>query len=156
MAIVLSPTDHITPKGIITLEDVMEELLQQDILDEDDLRREEAEVIRDVRLAKAFLPRKSIAPVVTPRKSSTANSTNPPPPPPYQSVTILPPPPPAAMYKHIRSISNTNYPTLASTRRTPTSQSTNNITNMATTPNNSNPPPNNEQTPLLHSGKGSG
>jgi ankyrin repeat/SOCS box protein 13/metal transporter CNNM len=45
MAVVLDPRDHISVQGIITLEDVLEELLQDEILDEDDIRRSNNAVV---------------------------------------------------------------------------------------------------------------
>lgn len=37
MAIVVSPIDHMTVLGVVTLEDVIEELIQEEIYDESDL-----------------------------------------------------------------------------------------------------------------------
>jgi len=77
MAIVLDPNDHITPVGIITLEDVMEELLQEDILDEDDLRRTKKqkqimEAQHHLIYARAFMPRNTTKDEGTLRRNSTA------------------------------------------------------------------------------------
>jgi len=47
MAVVISPKDYMTPQGIITLEDVIEELIQEDIEDEADLRRKERLLCED-------------------------------------------------------------------------------------------------------------
>eukprot|EP01113_Clastostelium_recurvatum_P035190 TRINITY_DN486_c0_g1_i2.p1 TRINITY_DN486_c0_g1~~TRINITY_DN486_c0_g1_i2.p1 ORF type:complete len:554 (+),score=134.04 TRINITY_DN486_c0_g1_i2:68-1729(+) len=64
MAVVLDSKDHITPMGLLTLEDVMEELLQEDILDEEDVRiaaGEDKDILKDIRLTSA-LRRGSLVP----------------------------------------------------------------------------------------------
>ena len=48
MATVLDPEDQISILGIITLEDVLEELIQEEILDESDVF---ADVVKQIRVA---------------------------------------------------------------------------------------------------------
>ena len=47
MALVLSETDHVTPLGVVTLEDLIEELIQEEIEDEKDFLKTSQEVIED-------------------------------------------------------------------------------------------------------------
>jgi len=56
MAVVLDPKDNLTCLGIVTLEDVVEELIQSEILDEADLLRDKKVVMRRLQSSTTLAP----------------------------------------------------------------------------------------------------
>jgi len=60
MAVIIDSSDCITAKGIITLEDVVEELIGEEILDETDVFEDVAKQVRVVRAFKNELRRVSV------------------------------------------------------------------------------------------------
>jgi len=59
MAVVIDDKDHTSPVGVITLEDVIEELIQEDIEDEADVRRKEKHEQKAKKESDTEDPRKS-------------------------------------------------------------------------------------------------
>jgi len=70
MAVIIDSQDCITTRGIITLEDVVEELIGEEILDETDVFEDVAKQVRVVRAFRNEFRRASQASVVPPKEEN--------------------------------------------------------------------------------------